>query len=233
MLDTDWPRIGDSAPSPVASRRHTRNFIFIVCGIAALGVLQSTHASIAPHTPRLPLYLCITALQLLFVWFIRKGVRSRGRSLLDLVGRNSLALSAVFMDLVLAIGFLLLFRGGAMLVQRMLGHYIVRPEFLLPVSAGESLLWIAVSVVAGCCEEIVFRGYLQRQLWAITGSFPIAVTLQALVFCVAHAYQGWFAAIATGVYGIAFGLLAAWRRSIRPGAFAHCLIDIIGGLGPR
>jgi uncharacterized protein len=35
------------------------------------------------------------------------------------------------------------------------------------------------------------------------------------------------------VYGTTFGLLAIWRRSLRPGMLAHFLQDAIGGiLGP-
>jgi CAAX protease family protein len=232
-VDTHWPSIGDPAPSPVASPRHTRNFFFIVCGIAAFGTLQSRHPLTAPNTSRIPFYLSIGALQLLFLWFVRKGVRSRERSVLDLVGRNSSALSAIFMDLLLAIGFAMVLRSCAMIIQQLLGLSVGRPVFLLPVGPGESVLWILVSIVAGCCEEIVFRGYLQRQIWAITGSLTLALMLQAIVFAFAHAYQGWFAAVLTGVYGVAFGMLAAWRRTIRPGIFAHCLIDIIGGLARR
>jgi hypothetical protein len=47
-----------------------------------------------------------------------------------------------------------------------------------------------VAITAGICEEIVYRGYLQRQLSAFTGSLPIAVCLQAAIFGAAHLYQG-------------------------------------------
>jgi hypothetical protein len=30
---------------------------------------------------------------------------------------------------------------------------------------------------------------------------------------------------------LVFGLLAAWRRSIIPGAIAHMVVDILGGFG--
>jgi uncharacterized protein len=233
MVDTDWPPIGASPPSPVASPRHTRNFFFIVCGIAAFGFLQSRHGLTAATPSRISLYLSIVVLQLLFLWFVRKGVRSRDSSLLNLVGRNSWGFSAVLVDFVLAIGSVIVLRSGAITIQHLLGHSIGRPAFLLPVGPGESMLWVVVSILAGCCEEIVFRGYLQRQFWAITGSLSLGLILQAIIFALAHAYQGWFAAVLTGVYGLAFGALAAWRRTIRPGAFAHCLIDIIGGLGSR
>jgi membrane protease YdiL (CAAX protease family) len=63
-------------------------------------------------------------------------------------------------------------------------------DILLPRGVIESLLWLALSA-SGFCEEIVYRGYLQRQLRAFTGSGALAVFGQALVFGVGHAYQGW------------------------------------------
>jgi hypothetical protein len=74
-----------------------------------------------------------------------------------------------------------------------------------------------VAVSAGFCEELVFRGYFQRQFLALTGSAGAAVALQALVFGVGHSYEGAWAVAKITAYGILFGLLAAWRRSLRPG----------------
>jgi membrane protease YdiL (CAAX protease family) len=54
--------------------------------------------------------------------------------------------------------------------------------------------------------------------------------LQAAIFSVGHIYQGWKPALVTGIYGLIFGLLAALRRSIIPGAIAHAIADILGGL---
>ncbi len=50
-------------------------------------------------------------------------------------------------------------------------------------------MWVILAVAAGICEEFMFRGYLQKQFLAITGSDAAAVVLQAF-FGVAHSYQG-------------------------------------------
>jgi membrane protease YdiL (CAAX protease family) len=42
----------------------------------------------------------------------------------------------------------------------------------------EVFFWILLSVSAGVCEEIVYRGYFQQQFWAATGSVAPAVLLQ-------------------------------------------------------
>ena len=85
-------------------------------------------------------------------------------------------------------------------------------------------------MAAGIGEEVVFRGYLQRQFWSLSRSLPSAIALQAGVFGSAHVYQGWKLAIGITAYGFAFGLLAAWRKSLLPGILAHAVTDIIGGI---
>lgn len=94
----------------------------------------------------------------------------------------------------------------------------------------ESAAWVLVAAIAGVCEELVYRSYLQPQLWSLNRSLPAAILLQALIFAAAHLYQGWRPTLVTAIYGLGFGLLAAWRRSIVPGAIAHALIDMLGGL---
>lgn len=224
---------GDIAPPPIASRRHTGRFLLIVCGIAVAGMLQARGAPPLPQTSRVPLYLSVVALQLLFLWFINKGIRPHGRSLFDLAGRRWRSLKDGGMDLFLAIGLVVALRGINWLLRFAFGPSQAKIGFLLPQSGPDMLLWIVVAVVAGVSEEIVYRGYLQRQLWSITRSLPVAVLTQTVIFAIAHMYQGWRAAALTAVYGLAFGILAAWRRSVVPSAIAHVVIDIIGGLTAR
>jgi membrane protease YdiL (CAAX protease family) len=220
---------GDSRPALLASRRHTFRFILIVGGIAVAGLLNGRQLASSSGGSRLPLYLSIVFLQLLFVWFVRLGVRARGGSLLDLIGQRWRLPLDGLRDAGLALLFVLVARSFSALLQYFLGHS-ANTSFLLPKGTMDSLLWVAVSIAAGICEEIVYRGYLQRQLWALGGSLPVAIALQSVIFAAGHAYQGWRPAAITAVYGLGFGLLAAWRKSIIPGALAHILIDVIGGL---
>lgn len=57
--------------------------------------------------------------------------------------------------------------------------------------------------------------------------------LQGIVFGAAHGYQDEKYMLMIAAYGALFGLLAHWRRSLRPGMLAHCLQDGIGGLLAR
>ena len=99
----------------------------------------------------------------------------------------------------------------------------------MPRTFLEILLWIALSVTAGFCEEIAFRGYLQKQFHALSGNVAAAVIAQALVFGLAHAYQGWKATIVISVLGVLYGALAAWRRNLRSSMMAHAGSDIWEG----
>ncbi len=221
---------GDPRPPLLASHRHTIRFVLIVCGIALFGFLQSRRSTLAPIESRVPLYLSIAALQLLFVWFVHKGIRARGGSLRDLIGKRWRSPLDGIGDTGLALVSVIGLRGCSALLQYLLGSPLANIGFLLPNGALESVLWVGVAIAAAVCEELVYRGYLQRQLWALSGSLPVSITLQALIFGVAHAYQGWRPAVITAVYGLVFGLLAAWRKSIVPGVIAHSLVDVIAGL---
>jgi len=94
----------------------------------------------------------------------------------------------------------------------------------------EGFLAVNVAIPVGICEEIVVRDYLQSQFRALTGSVVLAVLLQAAVFGVPHVYQGARTAATASLYGIFFGVLALWPRSLRPGILAHAWTDIAARL---
>ena len=104
---------------------------------------------------------------------------------------------------------------------------------LLPQTGLELGIWIVLSATAGFCEEIMFRGYLQQQFRAATRSTAAAIVLQAVVFGIAHAYQGGRRIILIAVYGALFGMLAAWRKSLRPGMIGHAMQDSFSGIAFR
>jgi hypothetical protein len=86
-------------------------------------------------------------------------------------------------------------------------------------------------VTAGFCEEFIFRGYLLKQFYAITGSDAAAVAIQAVCFGIAHSYQGVKSMVTITVYGALFGILAVYRKSLRPGMIQHAMQDSFAGLG--
>jgi membrane protease YdiL (CAAX protease family) len=130
----------------------------------------------------------------------------------------------------IAFPFWLLWEATANAVHRMLGRSSAKSvASLLPQSLLEILVWIALSITAGICEELVFRGYLQRQLHALSGSVVVAVLVQALVFGAGHGYQGWKQVVVISVLGVLYGSLAAWRGNVRVNVIAHAASDIWEG----
>ena len=102
-------------------------------------------------------------------------------------------------------------------------------EILLPRTPAEVAVWMLTSASAGFCEEIVFRGYVQRQLQALTRLGWPAVLGQGILFGLMHAYQGWRPVLRIGVLGVLFGVLAVWRKTLRPGMIAHGWQDLWAG----
>ncbi len=221
----------DAPPSPAASRRHLTRFLLISAGIASATFIQARHP-VAParNDSRVSLYLTLIGIELLLLWFVSAGVRARGNSIRDLIGeRWRVALDPV-RDLIVAFVFSILLGYIKLFLLYWLGHWRSNTVFLLPTTRLDSTAWCLVAITAGVCEELVYRGYLLRQLWNVSRSLPLAIFLQAVVFGSGHIYQGWQPAVVTVIYGLALGLLAAWRRSIIPGAIAHAALDVIGGL---
>jgi len=220
----------DPAPPPLASVRHLRRFLYIAIGIALAMLLQARRSSPAPISSRVPLYVGLIAVELTLVWFVAIGIRARGFKVIDLLGYRGRKTFDVTIDVLAAAGTAAIPRFLGPILFQLLGRWTSQTGFLLPATAFESVVWIVVSIAAGTCEELVYRGYLQRQLWSLTKSLPLALALQSVIFGFGHIYQGWKPALVTAIYGLVFGLVAAWRRSIVPGAIAHAVVDILGGL---
>lgn len=102
-------------------------------------------------------------------------------------------------------------------------------EARAPHTRSELGLWAALSVSAGCSEELVFRGYLIWVFQPLLGLWG-AAALSVAVFTVAHGYEGARSALAAGVVG---GLLTAavlLLGSLWPAIAMHVLVDLQQGL---
>lgn len=102
-------------------------------------------------------------------------------------------------------------------------------EKLLPHTAGERDVFIALSATAGFCEELLYRGFLIGYLAAFTGVAG-AVAASAVIFGVIHAYQGRIGVLKTGTIGLLMGLIYVFSGSIWPAIVLHVAFDVQGGL---
>ena len=212
---------------------HTAIVLIVLLG-ASLGGSRGVHP-VNGHS-KLPQYLWTMTWEWVLTGFVYLGVRKRMK-LRELMGGRWAKPEDVLLDLMIAAGFWLaaiaVLGAGAKLMhldqagkfqsmRRQLG-------FLIPGTTLELLTWFCVSTTAGICEEIIFRGYLQRQFAAVTGSMLAGVVMSAVVFGSAHGYEGGPRMLLIGIYGLMFGLLAWWRKSLRPGMIAHAWHDAISG----
>jgi hypothetical protein len=98
-----------------------------------------------------------------------------------------------------------------------------------PRTASELPAFLGVSLTAGFCEELLFRGFLIWVLQPLVGLW-LAAALSALLFGVAHAYQGLAGIIRTGLFGLVFTAIVLLTRSLWPAIVLHVVVDAIGGV---
>jgi len=231
---------GSRRTPQIASWGHLLGFLVIGAGIVALGLLgqhantgATTRAStgqLARHSQAIHIYLVAILMDWALLYYCWVGVHRRGGNLRTLSGGHWTSWKSLTTDLGIAVPFWVLWEGAAYGVHWLLGPSSAKTvDSLLPQSLAEILIWIATSITAGVCEEMAFRGYLQRQLQAFTGSVELAALGQGLVFGLFHSYQGWKNVIVICVLGVLYGALAAWRRNLRANIIVHSWADIWSG----
>jgi membrane protease YdiL (CAAX protease family) len=232
-------------PEQIASWGWLMGFLLIGAGVVAMGTLAQ-HAppsgtagaaagQFASHSQAIPIYLSLIAMDWVLLYYCWAGVHRHGGNLKTLSGGRWTSWKGVAIDIAIAFPFWALWEAVAFGV-----HWLLDPRLsgagsaksvasLLPQSLPEILIWIGASITAGICEEVAFRGFLQRQLHALSGNIVVAVLGQGLVFGLFHAYQGWRNVAVICVLGVLFGMLAAWRKNLRANIIVHSWADIWGG----
>ena len=230
LATTPGPRKGEL----IAPVWHTVMLVGIFLGMTIAGALfqrvaQTTPGALQQHPNVVPLYVSLIAVEWFLVYGVWAGIRSWGVRLVDLIGGRWHSARDVLIDVAIAIIVWILWLGIQAGVSRIVPSHAKSVSALLPQSALEAVLWIATSLSAGFCEEVAFRGYFQRQFQAMTGHASAAVVLQGVLFGIAHGYQGLQAIVMIILFGFLYGILAFWRKSLRPGMVLHAWSDIYAG----
>jgi len=229
-MQTATPGAPAAPTTLIASRIHTVIVLAAIVGWTLVSKALGDHLG-GEHADRVHSYLIALAWEWLMFALVVLGVRRAHVDLGTLIGPRWRSSRALLADVGIAAGFwictALLLQLLSLLLRATSAGAI---QAMLPRGAGQIALWVVLSVSAGICEEAVFRGYLQRQLIAVLRSGLAGILLAAVVFGFGHAYQGWRLAIVDGVYGALFGVLAYWRRSVRPGMIAHAWNDAFMGI---
>jgi membrane protease YdiL (CAAX protease family) len=243
------PGIPSAIPEPPATSQraaliaplwHTLLITGLILGNSFLGSskISAVHGSVA----RIALYAGTFVTQLILILLVWFGIRRRGVRLRDLIGGRWKTVEAFLLDVALAVVFLivadLLLVGVRIALGTLDLHNVAKLKedtlrMLGPIAPHtylEAALFVLLSVFAGLFEEIIFRGYLQRQFGALAQNAAIGIIASAVVFGMGHGYQGARMMVVIAVFGAFFGILAHVRKSLRPGMMAHALQDSYSGI---
>ena len=100
--------------------------------------------------------------------------------------------------------------------------------FILPHTAREQSWFLTLSVTAGFCEELLYRGYLPWFFAPWLGSVG-AMALVVVLFGIGHAYQGRSGTVRATLAGAFMAALVLVSNSLIPAMIVHALIDIGSG----
>jgi uncharacterized protein len=231
----------EPSPKPtglIAPWWHTVLMVVLILGLSLAGVRQvrnlgNQQIHLASN------YMLTIAYEWVLAGLALWGIWMRKVPLRQLLGERRPGAHALLVD----IGVALSFWAGSLVVLGLLGEVLVKvsgshidpqkigdvTQKLAPISGWDMLLFLMLSISAGFCEELVFRGYLQQQFSALGRSTAAGVTISALVFGGAHGYEGIAGVMLIAAYGAMFGVLALKRRSLRTGMIAHGWHDAVSG----
>jgi len=103
-----------------------------------------------------------------------------------------------------------------------------RLAFILPSTVEERRWWWLVSITAGICEELVYRGFLLHYL--NRGPFHLdmtrALVVSSLIFGIGHLYQGIAGAVQTIVIGFVLGAMFLMTGNLLLPIVVHAIIDL-------
>jgi uncharacterized protein len=219
-----------SSHRAVAPAWHTAIVLLTMLGLSIAGARTRNLPGVGAYG-RVGGYVLVMIVEWAIAGFIWYGVSRRGIRISELVGGSWARPLAVLRDTAIALGFLLIAAGvlnGLGYLLKAVPNLAIRNMF--PQGPTEVAVYLLLVLTAGVCEELIFRGYLQRQFTALTQAATGGIVLQGIAFGASHGYQGWKFMLLITVFGTMFGLLAQWRRSLRPGMIAHFVQDGVGGL---
>lgn len=218
--------------SAVAPWWHAALLVAILVGVSFLNARHSRRGGLAQH--HLPTYAATIVAEWLLFILAYWGLCMKRVPLAEVLGFRT-GLRAWMQDIGIAFVFwiaavIILAVISLSLRATHLSSAQKAVQSLAPRSAAEALLWVALSLSAGFCEEFVFRGYFLRQFSSPIHRIWLGVLLSSLLFGVSHGYEGGAGMIAITVYGALFCGLALLRNSLRPGMIAHAWHDIFTGI---
>lgn len=235
------PVTGD-ASTPVASFVHTVLLMLLMLAMGGYSAwFFKNHAAEATRMGAASHYVSTIVVQWLLFAYVWLGLRLRRVPLREILGPGWKSFDDALMDVVWAGGFFIVSTVIRTVIILGIAHArhidilnggmqrsMKAVEALVPHTRNEMLLAVVLACTAGFVEEVLYRGYLQRQFRALTGSAAVAIVLQGAMFTAGHLYQQeWTNIVNISLLGLMLGMLAHWRRNLRPGIIYHAGQDSI------
>jgi membrane protease YdiL (CAAX protease family) len=226
------PEHANQSPALIAPWWHTVLMVLLIIGTSALGVVHSHRNGLGTH--HLAKYILTIAWEWLLAGIVLWGIRMRRVPVRQLLGERRVGFKPLMRDALAALIFWIMSTVilSALAVPFRLAHMQDAQKTiaqLAPVNLVEFLLWITLSISAGICEELVFRGYLQQQFARMGKREWIGVAASALAFGSAHGYEHISGVVLITAYGAMFSVLVIKLRNLRPAMMAHAWHDIFTG----
>jgi membrane protease YdiL (CAAX protease family) len=102
----------------------------------------------------------------------------------------------------------------------------------MPANRRECAHSVVMCLSAGCCEELLYRGFLVPYLLALfapSAAAPfVAVLLPAAIFGLSHRYQGRAAMLQIGALAAGMGWFFLRTQALLPLVILHTCIDLAG-----
>jgi len=200
--------------------------------ISTLGVMSWTLIGTTIPVPW-SFILMIFFLVMYLLYFSGRFKPERTRKFREIMFRRlSLPRRIWLLSFIAAIMIVLFEQSGLVVTFRIMefpaDRFLVEYSFIeqLPPRIGWMVI-IMISLVAGICEEVGFRGYMQVPLEK-KYSPVLSIAAVSIMFVLVHLHQAWSGPILVHIFiiSILFGTIAYFSGSLVPGIIAHFVMDI-------
>ena len=183
-------------------------------------------------------YLSSIVLELFLLAILWIGLRIYHTRIRDLIGGRWETPEDFLIDFAIALGFCIVsyvvLAGLSFALGMAKSNQIEESKklasMLAPHTWGALAIFVLLSCTAGFVEELTFRGYLQRQVGALTGNIYVGAIVSALVFGAGHGYEGVRRMVLIFFFGLMFSALVLWRKNLRSAMIGHALFDAAQGV---
>ncbi|MEJ2614417.1 MAG: type II CAAX endopeptidase family protein [Ignavibacteriaceae bacterium] len=217
----------------IASIKHTVIMLLILISFSISGLISNTSSdNTISSNFKIILYSATAVGEWALLYYMWIGIKKTKKISLKNLIAGKYNVEFGLNDILKGFAFWIIAGIILYLVKYLLGLPLISNtnHNLLPQNYLEYTLFFILSLSAGFCEEIIYRGYFQKQFSSIFKNKWIAILLQGFLFGFSHGYQGIKYMVLISVFGVLLGLLAAYVKNLKPGMIAHSWENIFSGI---